>query len=55
MDFFSAISKDDKSKAAAPSFIPEEFPGVTVPFSLKTVLSFSNQTFLNLLLDAHPE
>ena len=30
-----------KNKAAAPSFIPEEFPGVTVPFSLKTVLSFS--------------
>ena len=29
-----------KNKAAAPSFIPEEFPGVTVPFSLKTVLSF---------------
>ena len=28
--------------AAAPSFNPEEFPAVTVPFSLKTVLRFAN-------------
>ena len=28
------------NKAAAPSFIPEEFPGVTVPLSLKTVFNF---------------
>ena len=37
IDFFSASSKVVNNKAAAPSFIPEEFPGVTVPFSLKTV------------------
>ena len=41
-DFFSASSICVKSTAAAPSFIPDEFPGVTVPFFLKTVLIFSN-------------
>ena len=35
-DFFSACFLDIKTKAAAPSFMPEEFPGVTVPFSLNT-------------------
>ena len=40
MDFFLASSKVVNNKAAAPSFIPEEFPGVTVPFSLKTAFNF---------------
>ena len=35
--------------AAAPSFNPEAFPAVTVPFSLKTVLRFV-LIFLNLCL-----
>ena len=39
IDFFSASSKVVNNKAAAPSFIPDEFPGVTVPFSLKTVFN----------------
>ena len=40
IDFFSTSSKEANNKAAAPSFIPEEFPGVTVPFLLKTVFNF---------------
>jgi hypothetical protein len=32
--------------AAAPSFIPDEFPGVTVPFSLKTVFSFFKSSII---------
>ena len=40
IDFFSASSKVVNNKAAAPSFMPEEFPGVTVPLSLKTVFNF---------------
>ena len=34
--FFSANSLVVSTTAAAPSLIPDEFPGVTVPFSLKT-------------------
>ena len=41
IEFFSASFNVVSNKAAAPSFIPDEFPGVTVPSFLKTVLSFS--------------
>ena len=53
IDFFSASSKVVNNKAAAPSFIPEEFPGVTVPFFLKTVFNFSKSEILNFFLDVH--
>ena len=49
-DFFSACSLDIKTKAAAPSFIPEEFPGVTVPFSLNTVFNFFRSSILKFSL-----
>ena len=39
-DFFLASSKVERITAAAPSLIPDELPGVTVPFSLKTVFNF---------------
>tara|TARA_B100000674_G_C37267302_1_gene657314 strand:+ start:256 stop:513 length:258 start_codon:yes stop_codon:yes gene_type:complete len=46
IDFFLASSKVVNNKAAAPSFIPEEFPAVTVPFSLKTVFNlFKSASF----------
>ena len=45
----SASSLLIKTKAAAPSFSPEEFPAVTVPLSLKTVFKefkfFNTQIF----------
>ena len=50
IDFFSASSKDVNNKAAAPSFIPDEFPGVTVPFSLKTVFNFFKSEIFNPIL-----
>ena len=37
---FSANSLVVKTTAAAPSLIPEEFPGVTVPFSLNAEFNF---------------
>ena len=39
-NFLFASSRVVSNKAAAPSLIPEEFPGVTVPFFLKTVFNF---------------
>ena len=49
-DFLSASSLDINTKAAAPSFIPEEFPGVTVPFSLKTVFNFFKSSMFKFSL-----
>ena len=40
-EFFWASLNVVNNKAAAPSFIPDEFPGVTVPPSLKAVFNFS--------------
>ena len=38
------------NKAAAPSFIPDEFPGVTVPSFRKTVFNFSkSEIFMPIL------
>ena len=37
--FVSAIFFVVKTTPAAPSLIPDELPGVTVPFSLKTVFN----------------
>ena len=50
IDFFSASSLDVRNKAAAPSLIPEEFPGVTVPLSLKTVVNFSKSDIFKPIL-----
>ena len=50
IDFFSARSKDDNNKAAAPSFIPDEFPAVTLPFSWNTVFNFSKSEIFKLIL-----
>ena len=44
--FFSDI----KTIAAAPSLSPDEFPAVTVPFSLKTVFNFFKSSKLKLFL-----
>ena len=48
--FFSASSNVVNNKAAAPSFIPEEFPGVTVPFSLNTVFNLNKSDNFKLVL-----
>ena len=45
--FFNlAISLVVNMTAAAPSFIPDEFPGVTLPSSLNTVFSFFRSSML---------
>ena len=41
-----ALDSDIITTAAAPSFIPEELPAVTVPFSLKTGLSVERDSKL---------
>ena len=50
IDLFFASSNVINNNAAAPSFIPEEFPAVTVPFSLKTVFNFCKSDNLILTL-----
>ena len=50
LKFFSARSKDDNNKAAAPSFIPDEFPAVTLPLSWNTVFNFSKSEIFKLIL-----
>ena len=50
IDLFSACFLVINTVAAAPSFIPDEFPGVTVPFSLKTVFNFFKSSMIKLLL-----
>ena len=46
----SASSLLIKTKAAAPSFNPEEFPAVTVPLSLKTVFKEFKPSMLKFFL-----
>ena len=45
IDFFLASSTVVNNNAAAPSFIPDEFPGVTVPLFKNTVFNFCKSDF----------
>ena len=47
---FGVLNKVVNSKAAAPSLIPDEFPGVTVPSFRNTAFNFSKSDLVSFFL-----